>query len=439
MLGSSSRTKSILSQARHHLNVFGGMSVMTAVRIISNVLILRIVGANAGNEGVATYGQSHAFATMLNGLASCSTNEGVIKNVAKSKNNDLEIEQISAQAIRISCATLILCLLAILIYQEILTKWLAISGVDSKFYLISTLTALLFTFGQVVISTYAGRKKYGRLIAVNITGFVVGAFVVLPAYVFSFVKLIWLPHLFFSVFSLIQILSAPRSIFMIASRIISLDGAYLRSLLTFSYMGLLSFILSPLALITIRGWLMASDPSEAGDWEASRRVVELVSTLLTTFFSLIAIPALSRLAKVPHRYWRYVTGLAVVSFLGTIMILISLYWMRDFFMPFVYSKNLSYSSDLFLSRIYGESFKAIVWSLGISIMILEKVKIYTLLSGASACLLLCTSDLLFDTSGAHGLNIAFSITQLIMIFLSGFAIYFVRRQCQVRKEESVGQ
>jgi len=404
--------------------LFAGSGLLTFIRLCSGLVLLKITAIIGGNSGVAIYGQAHNVVSMMNGVMASGAGEGVIKMTAQNQDNPSNINKIKIGSILL----ISLCAIFILIFSSIfwlpLINWASIGNPSWFQIIIYMLGAILASIGTLLVSLCNGFQFLGEVIKTNIVSittalitsgiilFLIGdSFItIIPAIYLGFIGI-------FQIAILIKKIKLPFNIFNM------IDLSILKQLAGFMTMAMGSFFLTPFVLITIRGWLIQDYGADlAGDWESSRKLLELITVLLTAYFAMVLLPKLAKINE-NKALRKEVLNNAMVLMVLSSVVFILLYVLRDQVYYIVFSPNFIFSSELMSSRAIGEFLRGLVWIFGFILVVKAKVKLYLLMGFIYALILLCSSWFMIANYGLIGANYAYAASNFLMLILSMIIFY----------------
>lgn len=406
--------------------LFAGSGILTFFRLLAGLILLKIAAITGGNSAVAIYGQAHNLATMFNGILASGVGEGVIKMTAQHQSDFSKINIIkSSSLILIGFCTLILIFISS-IFWSFFVDWTSIGDLSSYQIIIYLSGALVASIGTLLISLANGFQLLNDVIRTNIISIFFALIIsgLILFYLENNVILI-IPAIYLGLIGIFQIgiliskIQLPRYFFEMfdLSTIYQLGG--------FMLMAIGSFIMTPIALVTIRGWLIQDFGADsAGDWESSRKLSELVTALITAYFAMVLLPKLAKIQDsrvLRIEIIKNAFAITILSFLG----LFFLYFFREQIYFVIFSSDFRFSSEFISSRAIGEFLRCLIWIFGFILIIKAKVKIYLSLGLINMIILLGTSWFLISAYGIVGANYAYIVSNIIMLILSIITFFYI--------------
>ena len=427
MLAGGPRALSMIAKAglklaeiiRNNGWLFTGSGLLTVVRLGAGLLLLKLVALLGGSAAIAIYGQAHNLASMINGLLASGAGVGVVKMTAQHQSNPRKISELKSASLVLTLISTAMTIAVVSIFWEIFIEWSSI-GVPSPLQIMTFIAgALLASTGALLVSIANGLQHFSTVIKVNVTAVAVALIFAGAFLQFTQVSALTLvPAIYLGITGACQVamlfayIKSPPIIFKLPKLSVFKD------LSGFALMAVGSFFMTPATLITVRGWLIAGYGAEAaGDWESSRKVLELITGLLTSYFAMVLIPKLAKVANSESlREKIYETALAVMAL--CLVAFAFLYTFKSQVFSVIFSADLRVTDEVLVSRALGECLRALVWVFGLILVVQAKTKLYLVTGLVYALMLLASSRLMIDAYGVVGANYAYAISNAIMLIIS---------------------
>jgi O-antigen/teichoic acid export membrane protein len=404
--------------------LFAGSGLLTFIRLSSGLVLLKITAIIGGNSGVAIYGQAHNMVSMMNGIMASGAGEGVIKLTAQNQDNPSNINKIKIGSILLISLCAILILILSSIFWLPLINWASIGNPSWFQIIIYMLGAILASIGTLLVSLCNGFQFLREVIKTNILS-IITALIISGIILFligdSFITII--PAIYLGFIGIFQIAILIKKIKLPFNIFNMINLSILKQLAGFMTMAMGSFFLTPFVLITIRGWLIQDYGADlAGDWESSRKLLELITGLLTAYFAMVLLPKLAKINENKDLRSEILNNAIVLMLLSSVAFIL-LYVLRDQVYYIVFSPNFIFSSELMSSRAIGEFLRGLVWIFGLILVVKAKVKLYLLMGFIYAFILLCSSWFMIANYGLIGVNYAYVACNFLMLILSMIIFY----------------
>ncbi len=404
--------------------LFAGSGLLTIIRLGSGLILLKITALIGGNSAVAIYGQAHNIVSMVNGILASGVGEGVVKMTAQNQNDSSKINLIKSSSILlVSLCTLFIIFISS-IFWTIFIDWASLGNFTRLQITIYIFGALFASFGTLLISLANGFQLLNEVVKINI--FSIFASLTITG-LFFFLNgdsvIIVIPAIYLGIIGIFQIGILIKKIQLPKNILSQIDFNTINQLGGFMIMAIGSFIMTPVALVTIRGWLIQDyGANYTGDWESSRKLLELVTALLTAYFAMVLLPKLAKISDLKVlrvEIMNNAMALMILSFIS----LVFLYIFRNQVYYIIFSAEFSFSSELMSSRAIGEFLRSLTWIFGFIMVVKARVKLYLSTSFFYMFILLCSSWFMIDNYGIIGANYAYIVSNSIMLLVSLIIFY----------------
>lgn len=404
--------------------LFAGSGLLTFIRLGSGLILLKITALIGGNSAVAIYGQAHNIVSMVNGILASGVGEGVVKMTAQNQNDSSKINLIkSASILLVSLCTLFIIFISS-IFWTIFIDWASLGNFSRLQITIYIFGALFASFGTLLISLANGFQLLNEVVKINIVSIFASLTI---TGLFFFLNgdsiIIVIPAIYLGIIGIFQIGILIKKIQLPTNILSQIDFNTINQLGGFMIMAIGSFIMTPVALVTIRGWLIQDyGANYTGDWESSRKLLELVTALLTAYFAMVLLPKLAKISDLKVLRVEIMNNALAIMILSFIS-LVFLYIFRNQVYYIIFSAEFSFSSELMSSRAIGEFLRSLTWIFGFIMVVKARVKLYLSTSFFYMFILLCSSWFMIDNYGIIGANYAYIVSNSIMLLVSLIIFY----------------
>ncbi|UFK94532.1 O-antigen translocase [Providencia rettgeri] len=184
-------------------------------------------------------------------------------------------------------------------------------------------------------------------------------------------------------------------------------------LFQFSSITLVAIVCSTLSLFLIRALAIEySSIKMAGEWQAAWVISQLVLTLLTISLNTYFLPKISSISNRRELIKEINIGMRIfVPFVAIICIL--MYFLRNYIVLLLYSKDFVNTESFFLFLLIGVIFKTVSWFYGITFVAKAKVKITTLTEILFSILWYLSSWFFIEKYNLIGLTYSYAITSFL--------------------------
>lgn len=396
------------------LKVSASTALSASIKVLSAVLLSKIVAVQLGPGGLAQVGQLTGFVSIALLLATGGFTNGIIKNTAELKGDALFIKQSFKLTLIISAC----CGILIMLLSNFLSK-ICLGSSEYNFVFIALgLTISLYSANTYFIALINGFSDYRRLNKINIINSILSVMISgVLIYFFG------LKGAFVAVV-LNQTVSCIISFLYIHSYTVLLKGFWavkinfslLEKLFPFSIMALVTAALLPVLQIFMRNHLIEQFGTvQAGHWEAINRISGLYLTVLLSVMLVYYLPKLSSTQEKQALRAEIKKGFKFFSPL-IIVFAASVFLMRKTIISLFLAKSFAQIEDYFFPQLIGDIFKILSY-LYAYLVISKALTLFFIITEVSFMLLYAALFVMLVKSyGVAGGIYAYAIT---------YGIYFI--------------
>jgi PST family polysaccharide transporter len=389
--------------------------IAVAVKIITAILLNKILAVYVGPAGYAVIGQFQNALAVAASLAGGVMTSGVTKGTAEHFHDEARQHAVWQTAVKLSLVATAMASATLLLVGPWLSERLLQRLDMSSVFVWLGLALPAIAASNLLLAIINGKKEVGIYVAANIIGSLL-----------SLVIVGLLTHVWGLYGALLAIAISPGALLLGTGALVSrrswfkarflwgkADRFLLRELSGFGLMGLTAALAAPLAYMFIRDHLSASlGLNAAGYWQASWKISEIYLMLVTATLSVYYLP---RLAEINAAHDLKSEILKVYSFVLPVVVAgaIAMYVLRDFIIHTLFSPDFGPMRDLFLWQLTGDVIKIGSWILSFIMLGRAMVKAFVLTELAfsvSFCLLTVG---LVDRYGLVGVSMAYAINYLL--------------------------
>jgi len=399
-------------------------AIATIVKILAGFVSVKIVAIYIGPSGLALMGQMQNFIGMLSSVASGGINNGVIKYTAEHYDDEAVKQKIWNSALQISFVFLVPIGIVVVIFSDFISlKLLGTTKYSSIFVIFST-TVIFFVMNGLLTSILNGQKEIKILTLINIIGSLIGLVITVVLVTKYKIYGALLSGMITQsvVFFVTLVFVIKRSWFKISLFTKKFDKKYIKKLLSFSAMTLVSATMIPLSHIAIRnyignyiGW------DEAGYWQAIWRISETYLMLITTTLSVYYLPKLSSIDDTKELRHEIFQGYKIILPI-TILMATIIYLLRDTIVMLLFTEEFSPMVELFLYQLLGDIVKIASWLFGFIMVAKAMTKLYILSEVFFIWSFVIIAIVLMNLYGLIGVTIAFLINYIMYAIFLYFAL-----------------
>lgn len=415
--------KEILSKPLFKATSLNGISIL--VKIVIGFVISKIIAIFVGPSGMALVGNLRNFLTTTEAFATLGFENGVIKYVAEHKHEEQKLKQtLSTIFLSVLISSCILSL-GLFLFSDYFNASIFGNQYNYSFVFKTLAIALPFYIGNIfLIATINGFDAYKKVIYINIIGNFIGLIV-------SFLLIFNLK----TEGALLSIIINPALLFFVSFLFISKEINVLKSvsfanynlnflkdLSSYSIMALVSAVFGSLILLAVRKNIIHTlGIEQAGFWEAMTRISSYYFMFISSIISIYFLPkmavATSKL-ETKELLWNYYRGIIPLFIIG----LIALYFLKDFVIHLLFTKEFLPVSKLFLWQLVGDVFKAASLILGFQFFAKKMTKAFIISELFSLAVLYFSSIYFVSVYAISGVVVAHAFTYFI--YFITLCIYF---------------
>lgn len=412
----------ILKKELFKVTSLNGISVL--VKIVTGFVTSKIIAVFLGPSGMALVGNFRNFITAVENIGTVGFQNGIIKYVADFHNKEDSLKSFLA-----TVTTIIFIVVLLLSGMLFFTAdyWnVKLFGAHFQYDTIFKTLAfcLPWYIGSILLtSVLNGLEAYGKVIQINIIGNVLGMLLSLG-----------LIYQYKEFGALLAIVMAPTIVFLVTVFYLykklnyfkisfsNLNSTFLKNLSEYSLMALVSAVLGPIVLLSLRNTVIHTISYEAaGYWEALVRISSYYFLFLSTILTVYYLPKLSKSeseAATKKLFWSYFKGIIPFFIIG----LVVLYFSRVYLIPLLFSHDFQPVSDLFFWQFIGDVFKAISLILGYQFFAKKLTKAFIISEVFSFAVLWISGRYLISVFGIEGIVMANAVTYAV--YLITLTVYF---------------
>jgi len=268
-----------------------------SVKILAGTIITKVIAVLIGAEGMALIGNLRNFSTIAQTVAVGGFYKGIVKYIAKFKEDTEELSRVLSTTYFIGFFCTILMAFICYFNAEEISRFL-FAGAYHYTYVIQLLGIVLpfYALNMFTFSIMNGFSKYKILLIISIIGQVLGLLVTLV--------LIWQENIDGA---LISIVITPALVFLITLvgilwrrsliglvKYANISFKTLKLLSPYALIAVLTSAAIPLVLILIRNYIIAEvGLKEAGYWQAMNRISDYYMMFVNSLLVLYVFPRLN--------------------------------------------------------------------------------------------------------------------------------------------------
>ncbi|QNU43296.1 lipid III flippase WzxE [Mixta calida] len=402
----------------------------TLVKIVSGLLVVKLLAVSFGPEGVGQAGNFRQLITVLGVLAGAGIFNGVTKYVAEHQHQPLRLAAVTGTASAMVLSFSLLVAVVFLLAAAPISQ--ALFGHD-RYQDIIRIVAFLqmgIAWANLALAIMKGfRDALGNALSlmagsvIGVIGYVICYW--LGGYRGALVGLAVVPALIVIPAMLLLI---KRDHLPLRALLPRWHGDLARQLAKFTLMALITSATLPIAWMMMRNLLAARYSwQEVGLWQGVTTISDAWLQFITATFSVWLLPTLSRLnakqdiSREIFRTLRFVLPLvAAVGF--------CVWLLRDVAIWLLFSSQFHGMRDLFVWQLIGDVLKVGAYVFGYLVIAKASLRFYIATELSQFILLTAFSRWLIPLSGATGAAQAYMATYIVYFALCLCAFLIYRRR-----------
>jgi len=334
-------------------------AVAAAARLLSGLVVIKLVALFVGPEGVAKLGQFISLMSLLLVFAGGGIGTGIIKYTAEYHGDNERLNNLLSAGIYYTLITSCLTGVVVLIFSKPLTLWLLGDIHSQSLIWILAVAQALIAIHNYIVAIINGFMDVRRVTLIHVIGSLVSLVITaLLAYFFRLYGAL-LALVLGQAFLLVVSLHFFRhsSYFNWSFFYPRFDRYKIGLLVRFSSMTMISALLPPLVQIWVRNHL-ANEFSwkEAGYWQAVSKVSDAYLLFITMAINVYYLPKLSSIrdrtqfsAELRNAY-RYIMPVVIV-------LAVAIFTLREWITLILFSEDFINASYLYAPQLIGDVLK----------------------------------------------------------------------------------
>ncbi|MEN9862344.1 MAG: hypothetical protein RLZZ601_108 [Pseudomonadota bacterium] len=390
-------------------SLLNGISVI--IKVASALALNKILAVYVGPGGYAIIGQFQNAVSIVSSIAGGVVAQGVTKMTAQHFDNEVKQHAIWQTAIRFSLAASLLVGFGLLLSYEWWSEWLLHRTDMSNVFLWLALTLPAMAANNLLLAITNGKKEVVIYVKANIIA--------------SLVSLLTTGGLtyFFGLFGALVAFTINPGVALLTTGAMvyqcnwfspkylwgKIDLSVFRELSGFGLMALTSALVGNISYIIIRDHLASKlGVSSAGYWQATYKISEMYSMLVTSTLAVYYLPRLAEIRTAPELKFEiievYRVILPIVA-LGALALCV----LRDDIIQILFTPDFLAMRDLFYWQFCGEVIKVASWILGYVMLGRAMIKIFIVSEIVCFTSFVFLSWFLVSIYGLVGVSIAYAV------------------------------
>lgn len=399
-------------------------AISTLVRIISGIVITKVVALFAGPTGLAVIGQLQNVINIMMLVTGDFLKTATTKYTAEYQKQSQEKYRMWSSALKVILCLNVCTFFVLYFFSNEIADYFLSSTQYAYVFRVFSIGLPFFVLNSFLLAILNGQKEIKRYIFLNITLSLVSLVLVcLLSYKFGLQGALIAYATNQSIVFFITIIAVKKqtwfkvSYFLYKTELLQYKKLFGFALITFA-----SILASNGSTVYIRSYLIENlSVSLAGNWQAMWALSQISLSLITTSLATYLLPTLSKIESKHLIHNELISAFKIIIPI-TVVISLVMYLLRDIIIMILYTAEFTAMRDLFFWQLFGNSIKVCGWLFGYVLVAKGMVK-YTVTTEMIFALTWCIlSSYLIDIFGLIGAIYAFTVNALLHL-MTVFLLY----------------
>lgn len=404
---------------------FGFGTSQALIRLVCSFVSIKFTAVYLGPSGLALIAQFNGLVSLGQGLLGAGLNTATVRLTPEYIGQPQRRRALWSTGLALAAMFATAGVLALLLAGPMLARRLFADETYAWAIALAGLAIAANVFNNQLLGALNGAREIGRVVLSNVLATVAGLLAFAPA------CMLWgtaggmvgscASYLLALLISIGLGLRSPTV--HLRDFLGRFDGAEARRILGFYPMLVAHATLTPLAMILVRDVVISSLSLEsAGLWQATWRLSEVYTTVITTSVSLYFMPRLGELAgdelAMRNEVWR---TLLLVTVLTALMAL-GIFLLREWIVPLVFSASFLGVQALMPVQLLGDVIKMAAWILGFVLVARINTRWYVAIEIMVPVVLVLGVRWLVPALGAVGAMWAYVLASMVQLALAALGL-----------------
>ncbi len=402
----------------------------TLIKIGAGLLVIKLLAASFGPEGVGLAGNFRQLITVLAVLSGAGIFNGITKYIAEYQQQPNRLSNILGTSVSIVSVSALLLAIVFFCFAYQISSLLFASAQYAHLIQWLAIIQVAIAFANFFLAILKGYRDAFA----NALSLIVGCIIGLLVYLYCYYHFGYSGAL--AGLALVPAMALLPSVIMVSRRRYLLwsdfrlgwDNWIACQLSKFTLMTIITCITMPVAYVLMRNSLAkAYNWHEVGIWQGVTTISDAYLQFITAAFSVYLLPTFSQLTDKQALKREVLRTLRfVIVSVSTISLLIWL--LRDWVILLLFSPDFSAMRSLFIWQLSGDVLKVASYVFGYIIIAKASLRLYILAEVSQFILLIITSTFLIPIHGALGAAQSYMITYVSYFLLCCLVfILYMRR------------
>lgn len=401
--------------------------ILTLVRMISGIVIAKMVAIYTGPSGLVMIGQVQSLVAALNGIVTAPGGNGLVRYTAEHRDRGiLACAPWWSATLKWGLALLMPLWVISAFLAPNLSGWLFESS-DYAWLVFLVLCGMPLAMGNTFIaSVLNGQEQYRRFIGLGLLSVLVSTLIMMLLISTSGLEGALAAAAFSSAIAgTIMIAGCWRqSWFSLKHWWVQTDSTRLKGVGGYVIMAVTTAVTAPLTLIAVRKILIDNvGLVQAGYWQAVYKISEVYLSVITIALATYFLPKLSSLTgyesikkEIDHTARLIMPLVAVMA--------LAIYSLRDFAIALLFTESFKPARDLFAIQLAGDVMKILSWFYAYPMISTGAVRWFAVTEITFSVSLVVITLIFVQSMGVQG---------AVMAYLLNYSLYFIFVYSNIRR------
>lgn len=402
-------------------------SLANVVKLISGLIINKVVSILIGPSGLAIIGQFQSFTQIVRTIAQGAINNGVTKYVAEYHPDRHALNQLIGTANRISLISGGSVAVILILFSKTIAFYVFENDAYAHIVLIFGITIILFVLNHLALSVINGLKEIRIWVRINIAQSIIS--LILTSILIYFYRVEG---------ALIALVTNQSVVFFVLLYLLR-DHAFLswkkftlnyyrvesRKLLQYAFMGLVGAILLPTSHLMIRKILILNLGTEyAGYWQAMWYFSSTYILLITSTLSVYYLPRLSELKENKSLTQEILAGYKIIIPI-LVFVQFGVFFSRERIIALLFSQEFAIIKDYFLLQLIADLLRIASLLLGYVLVAKAKTQVFIVKELVAIVFLVACTFIMVPNYGIQAVFYSYILMYSVnLLFLIFYYIHF---------------
>lgn len=404
-------------KSNNFIKISSFSSLAVFVRMITNLISVKVVAVIIGPPGMALLGQLQNFNSICMAISTAGIKNGVVKYVSEFRKSGEKLNLYIRSATGITILFSMISGLIIIVFSHVFSVKILHSPKYSSIFIIFGFTIILYALNSLLLSIINGHKEFKKFVLINITASTTGL-------LFS-VCLVLMLGIYGALLSLVTYQSVVILVSLLMIKRLPwfnytvffgrINRKAINDLSKYSLMTLISVFSIPVAQILIRNHIITNlSQVDAGIWEGINRISGMYLRVITSSIGIYYLPRLSELIE-KHEIKSEIINAYKVVLPFVAFITIVLFIARRMIIKILFSADFYQMENLFLFQFIGDFFKISSWLLSYQMLAKSMTKTFIVTELIFSVTFVSFAIIFINYFGIIGATYAYALNYLLYL------------------------